>query len=420
MRFGVRHEELAVADSRGCLHGSLSWRQFSDGNATVNEIVLKAVLWTALGWVAYTYALYPLTIALLGRKRSDATGAPAFAGTISIVIAACNEEGVIAARVQELLRLITVSGLVGEIIVVSDGSVDATASRANGTSDRRVQVISLPVNVGKAAALSRGCAAAKGDVLVFADVRQRWNQETLPNLLRNFSCPTVGGASGELMIEDPSGKLSGVGLYWRYEKWIRRNEGRVHSTVGVTGSVCAVRRNLFTPIPERTLLDDVYWPMQVVMHGYRVVHDSSALAFDRLPPNAKDEFRRKVRTLSGNFQLCARLPQTLLPWRNPVWIQFVSHKIMRLFVPWALLTVLFCSLILSGWLYSLILYSQLILYSAGIAGLTRGTVLHTRITGALAAFLILNAAAWLAFWVWCTGRCESSWSKVNYLRNTPA
>jgi biofilm PGA synthesis N-glycosyltransferase PgaC len=373
----------------------------------VNDIVLKAVLWIALGWIAYTYALYPLIIVLLARRRSDVTDAPAFAGTISIVVAACNEEGNIGARVEELLRLITVSGLAGEILVVSDGSVDATASRANGTCDPRVQVISLPVNVGKAAALSRGCAAAKGDVLVFADVRQRWNQETLPNLLRSFSRPTVGGASGELMIEDPGGNLSGVGLYWRYEKWIRRNEGRIHSTVGVTGSVCAVRRHLFTPIPERTLLDDVYWPMQVVMRGYRVVHDSSALAFDRLPPNAKDEFRRKVRTLSGNFQLCARLPQALLPWRNPVWVQFISHKIMRLFVPWALLTVLFCSL-------------MLILYAAGLAGLTRGTILRTRITAALAAFLILNAAAWLAFWVWCTGRCESSWSKVNYLRNTPA
>lgn len=385
----------------------------------MNDMVLKAVFWTAIGWIAYTYALYPLIIALLGRKTSDVTNAPAFAGSISIVIAACNEEGVIAARVEELLRLITISGLPGEIIVVSDGSVDATASQANRTSDSRVQVISLPVNVGKAAALTRGCAAAKGDVLVFADARQRWNQETLPNLLRNFSCPTVGGTSGDLIIEDPGGKLSGVGLYWRYEKWIRRNEGRIHSTVGVSGSVCAVRRNLFTPIPDRTLLDDVYWPMQVVMQGYRVVHDSSALAFDRLPTNAKDEFRRKIRTLSGNFQLCVRLPQTLLPWRNPVWVQFVSHKIMRLLVPWALLTVLFCSLILSGGLYHLILYSQLTFYAAGVAGLTRGTLLHTRITAALAAFLILNAAAWLAFWVWCTGRCESSWSKVNYCRSTP-
>jgi biofilm PGA synthesis N-glycosyltransferase PgaC len=385
----------------------------------VNDIVLKAALWIALGWIAYTYALYPLIIALLVRKSPLKTS-PAFSGTISIVIAACNEERAIGPRVEELLRLVTVSGLTGEIIVVSDGSIDGTVTQANPTLDPRVQVISLPMNVGKAAALSRGCAAAKGDVLVFADVRQRWNPETLPNLLRNFSRPTVGGASGELMIEDPSGKLSGVGLYWRYEKWIRRNEGRIHSTVGVTGSVCAVRRHLFSPIPERTLLDDVYWPMQVVMHGHRVVHDSSALAFDRLPPNAKDEFRRKVRTLSGNFQLCARLPQALLPWRNPIWIQFISHKIMRLFVPWALLIVLFCSLLLSGWLYSLILYSQLILYCAGLAGLTRGTILHTRITAALAAFLILNAAAWLAFWVWCTGRCESSWSKVKYLRNTPA
>jgi poly-beta-1,6-N-acetyl-D-glucosamine synthase len=386
----------------------------------VNDVILKAVFWTAAGWIAYSYVLYPLIVALLARSKPAIGNQPAFAGTISIVIAACNEERVIGARVEELLQLITLSGLVGEIIVVSDGSADATASRANATCDRRVQVISLPENVGKAAALTRGCAAAVGDVLVFADARQRWNQETLPNLLRNFSSPTVGGVSGDLMIEDAGSNLSGVGLYWRYEKWIRRNEGRIHSTVGVSGSVSAVRRRVFTPIPDRTLLDDVYWPMQAVMQGYRVVHDSSALAFDRLPANATDEFRRKIRTLSGNFQLCVRLPQTLVPWRNPIWVQFVSHKIMRLLVPWALLIVLICSLILGGGVYRLILCAQFVLYAAAFAGLSRGTILHTRITAALAAFLVLNAAAWLAFWVWCTGRCESSWSKVNYFRNTPA
>jgi biofilm PGA synthesis N-glycosyltransferase PgaC len=164
----------------------------------------------------------------------------------------------------------------------------------------------------------------------------------------------------------------------------------------------------------------VYWPLQVIMQGYRVVHDSSALAFDRLPEKAKDEFRRKVRTLSGNFQLCMRLPQALLPWRNPVWVQFVSHKIMRLFVPWALLTVLFCSLILAGGIYRSILWAQLILYAGALAGLTKGKLFHSKITSALAAFLILNAAAWLAFWVWCTGRSESSWAKISYSRNTQA
>ena len=86
-----------------------------------------------------------------------------------------------------------------------------------------------------------------------------------------------------------------------------------------------MRRELFRPIPRGTILDDVYWPLQVAMQGYRVVHDERAAAFDRLPERTADEFRRKVRTLAGNFQLVARLPAVLLPWRNPVWLQFLSR-----------------------------------------------------------------------------------------------
>ena len=89
-------------------------------------------------------------------------------------------------------------------------------------------------------------------------------------------------------------------MYWKFEKWIRRTESQLYSMVGATGAISAVRRELFRPVPAGTLLDDVYWPLQVAMQGYRVVHDSRAKAYDRLPGRVKDEFRRKVRTLAGN------------------------------------------------------------------------------------------------------------------------
>src|SRR5205085_1989176 len=146
--------------------------------------------------------------------------------------------------------------------------------------------------------------------------------------------------SGDLVVIAGPGAVAGVELYWKLEKWLRRQESRVGAQVGVTGAICAVRRELFTPVPPGTILDDVYWPLGVVMRGYRVVHDSRALAYDRLPERVRDEFRRKVRTLAGNFQLAARLPAALLPWRNPIWGQFLSHKLARLVVPWALPVVL--------------------------------------------------------------------------------
>src|SRR5262249_21769972 len=119
----------------------------------------------------------------------------------------------------------------------------------------------------------------------------------------------------------------GVGLYWRYEKAIRRAESAVGSTLGATGAIYAMRRALWTPLPLDTILDDVLAPMRAVLAGYRVVFNDRARAFDRTAPDADAEARRKIRTLAGNYQILRLEPRLLLPWRNPVWFQYVSHKI---------------------------------------------------------------------------------------------
>ena len=134
----------------------------------------------------------------------------------------------------------------------------------------------------------------------------------------------------------------GVGLYWRYEKQIRRDESATGSVVGATGAIYAMRRSLWQPLPHDTILDDVLTPMRCVMAGYRVVFEERACAFDRTAPDANAEGRRKLRTLAGNYQLLWLEPRLLLPWRNPLWLQFVSHKVGRLLVAYAL-PPLFCS-----------------------------------------------------------------------------
>jgi cellulose synthase/poly-beta-1,6-N-acetylglucosamine synthase-like glycosyltransferase len=324
-----------------------------------------------------------------------------------------NEEAAIGRRVREFAGLIDGSGLRGEIIVVSDGSTDGTAQAGRAAGVGIAHVVELTTNVGKAAALSAGCAGASNDVLVFADARQTWATDALERLLENYADPSVGGAGGDLVVEEAPGVMAGVGLYWRFEKWLRRTESRLHSSVGLTGAICSVRRDLFRPIPPGTILDDVYWPLRVVMQGYRVVHDDRAHAFDRLPDRARDEFRRKVRTLSGNFQLVVRLPCLLLPWRNPIWWQFVSHKLARLVVPWALLGALGLSAALGGPLYRFLFLIQVLGYVVGLAGVI-GLGTRSRAVTAASSFLVLNAAAWMAFWVWISGRSARSWGKVTY------
>jgi cellulose synthase/poly-beta-1,6-N-acetylglucosamine synthase-like glycosyltransferase len=379
------------------------------------QLLLKAMFWFGVLVVVYAYMLYPVMIwVLAGLRREQRRSDSQYTTTrYSVVLAVHDEAARISGRLDELLTLVGTTDSCSEVIVVADGCTDATAALARSHQSPLVRVVELPENEGKARALSRGCELAQGDILVFADARQRWATASLRRLLENFDRPEVGAVTGELVIEAPEG-LAGVGLYWRYEKWLRRNEGRLHSTVGVSGSISAVRRELFRPIPRGVLLDDVYWPLQVVMRGRRVVYEERAVAYDCLPDRRADEFRRKVRTLSGNFQLAAMLPQALLPWRNPIWVQFISHKLLRLAVPWMLLAVFLASALLDGPLYRIAFVAQVIFYGAALVALAGGPRSRWRMATAAAGFVMLNVAAWLAFWVWICGRTEGAWKKVAY------
>jgi poly-beta-1,6-N-acetyl-D-glucosamine synthase len=379
--------------------------------------LLEGFFWFCCAVVAYTYFLYPIFIVILNavfRRSAKLTSPPCPSPrgegeSVSVLLPVHNEEQNLARRLEELNRKIEQDG---EIIVISDGSTDRSAEIAR---QHGMRVIEMPTKQGKAAALNAGAAAAHRDILVFADARQRWADDALARLIENFADPAIGAVSGDLVLESAPGVLAGIGGYWRFEKWLRKQESRFDSQVGVTGAVSAVRRALFRPIPPGTLLDDVYWPICVVLQGYRVIHDERAKAYDRLPDKPRDEFRRKVRTLAGNFQLLTHLPAAaLFPWSNRIWWQWISHKLMRLAVPWALLGMLISCFFLTEELYKIFLCIQLAGYGLGLLGLIPPLGRAVKLLGAGASFLVLNAAAWCAFWVWITGQAGKSWHKAQY------
>jgi cellulose synthase/poly-beta-1,6-N-acetylglucosamine synthase-like glycosyltransferase len=393
-------------------------------------LLALAVYWSSVALVAFTYLGYPaiarVRAYLYGRpvRRAADAGDGSSPPSVSVVLAAYNERGAITRRLHEFTAAIAADNLVGEVVVVSDGSTDGTADMVRQFAARPgavpVRLIELRRNGGKAAAITAGCRAAQYEVVVLADTRQTWAPDALARLLENFADPEVGAVSGELEVQAASGVVGGVGLYWRFEKWLRRQEAEVHSTVGLTGAICAARRRLVRPIPAGTILDDVYWPLGVAMQNYRVVFDGRARAFDRLPPAVTAEFRRKVRTLSGNFQLVARLPEALLPWRNPVWFPLIAHKLLRLVVPWAWGAALVASAVVGGPVYGALFAAQAAVTLAGLAGLVPAVAARSRLASAAGSFLVLNAAAWYAFWVWAGGRASRSWTKTVYEAHPPA
>jgi cellulose synthase/poly-beta-1,6-N-acetylglucosamine synthase-like glycosyltransferase len=360
---------------------------------------MTVLFWISAALVLYVYAGYPCLVAVWARLVDrPPRRAPFESGrwpSLSIVIAARNEAHRLPARIANLLA----QDYPGEreLIVVSDGSTDAPAS-ALAPFGPAVRLIERPSG-GKPAALNAGVAAARGDVLVFVDARQRFAPGTLRALVENFSDPAVGGATGELILDcedrpaPDSNVGEGIGLYWRYEKSIRRNESRVWSTLGATGAIYALRRSLWRPLPHSTLLDDVLAPMRAVLAGYRVVFDERARAFDRASSDAATETRRKKRTLAGNYQILAQEPRLLLPGVNPVWLQYLSHKVGRLIVPWALMVLLLSSLALvgSGAIYVAAFAAQLVFYALAAAGAALQA--RQRMSRVAFTFVVLNFSA---------------------------
>jgi|CZKS01.1.fsa_nt_gi biofilm PGA synthesis N-glycosyltransferase PgaC len=398
---------------------------------------IKYIFWIAATLVGYSYLGYPVWLWLRSRwsprpVRRNSAATPA----VSAVMVVRNEESVIARKLDNLLTLDYPREKL-EVVVVSDGSSDRTAAilaeyagdpvlptevlgEVSGevSADERtvprtgVRTLLKPLSQGKAAGLNDAIKLASGDVLLFTDARQSIESGALRLLIENFADPEVGAASGELMLGDPSSGETGqgMGLYWQIEKRIREMESASGSVVGVTGAIYCARRNLVDLLPEGTILDDVLLPMEIVRKGFRVVFDSRARAWDVPYLGKGREFNRKVRTLSGNYQLLQLAPW-LLSSQNAIRFEFVSHKLSRLASPFALLAVLFASLFLPQPFYRVALVAQLMFYVlslAALAGVKVGPL--SRIADPARTFVILNTAAVVAFINFVTGR-KAVWAR---------
>ena len=371
---------------------------------------MTTLFFISLVVILYTYAGYPLLIGVMARlrpRRWRRAPWPAGAAPISIVMAVHNGAGTLSAQLAHLLALDP--HLVQQVVVVSDGSTDGSdALLAQAAGTPRLHTILLPAQVGKSAALNHGIQAATGEILLFVDIRPRIADGALEALLSNFADHTVGCVAGELLLntEGHQAAASAVsGLYWRYEQWIRNAEAAVDSPTGVYGGFYAMRRALATPLPPGLILDDMFQPLSVIQQGYRSVLERTALVIDTWPASSAGEFARKVRTLAGNFQLVAEAPWLLTP-HNRVLFQLVSHKLLRLVVPYFFLSLLLTSVGLARGSAGYTAFALLEVAFWTMAAMSLRVRLPglNRLAAPAGALLVLNAAAIVGLYTFLTTR----------------
>jgi poly-beta-1,6-N-acetyl-D-glucosamine synthase len=381
--------------------------------------MIESLFWISLAAILYTYIGYPVIVWMLARLRRREVFKADIVPSVSVVLACHNEQGNIEARIKNLLECDYPRDML-EIVIVSDGSTDLTAEIARKHASDCLRLFAYEQQKGKATALNIGVEIANGEIILFADARQSFEPRAIKELAANFADPSVGAVSGELLLDGAGGSSvdEGVGLYWKYEKWIRKSESRFSSVIGATGAIYAIRRELWQPLPDSTILDDVYTPMGIALGGRRVVFEEKARAHDRAIESTGHEFARKVRTLTGNYQLCQLMPRLLFP-NSALLFQFYSHKLMRLAAPIFLLVILAANILLSATVvgnvsqlfYRAAFAGQLVFYGGVAAG--AWLLKHNRrvrLLNLAYVFSLMNAAALIGLLFFVLGK-RNVWAR---------
>lgn len=377
---------------------------------------MAVLFWACIGLVLLSYAFYPAFVLLVGRLSRAAT--PAAAGDadlpeVAVVVAACNEERHIDERIRNLLDHDYPADRLA-IYVGSDGSTDRTVELAQRHGSDRVRVIAFASRRGKASVLNDLLGRVTQPIVVFTDANTFFEPGAVRALVRNFADPKVGAVNGELRLYKAGRGDNADGAYWRIETALKQGESGLCGVLGANGGIYAIRRELYRPLPADTIIDDFTVAMTVAAMGWRTVFEAGAVAREQVPPGIDDEFRRRIRIGTGNYQALFRHPEY---WTQAGWgrrFAYFSHKLLRWFTPHLLVLALLASALLSANpFYRALLWLQLAGY--GLCFLALLLRRHVVLPGPLRLPLLvftLNLAFLIGFWRYVSGGASGLWHRT--------
>lgn len=356
---------------------------------------LEVLFWACLGALVWTHAAYPATAAGLARLVGRAVQRAAIEPSVSVIVAAHDEEAVIARRLENLLALDYPPEKL-ELVVASDASADRTDELVRSFAGRGVRLLACERG-GKVAAQDRAVRETSGEVVAFSDANATWAPDALRKLVRSFADPGVAYACGRLVLQDAEGGNK-EGAYWRYELWLRGQESRLHSVTGGNGSIYAVRREDYVEVDPR-FGHDLSFPYLMVQRGRRAVYEPEAHAYEKATPTTEDEYRRKVRMFEHCWLITLR--GSLLRRLPPVYrLEVVSHRLLRYGSGLLHLLLLGSSaaLVGEGRLYQAALAGQLALLAAAALGV-----------GIARYYVLVSWATVVALWNYLRRGVPATW-----------
>ena len=338
-----------------------------------------AAFWINLFIVFYTFAGYGLVLYFLIKLRQLIHGKrilrynPDNLPTLTLIVAAYNEESIIEEKIRNTLSLHYPAGKL-QFIFVTDGSSDSTPDRVRPYG--QIRLLHTPERRGKIIAMHRAMQQITTEVAVFTDANTHLNREALINLARHYADRKVGAVSGEkrVRVSELSDATAGEGFYWKYESLLKKWDSELYSVVGAAGELFSIRTDLYEPVPADTIVDDFMISLQIAAKGYRIVYEPDAYAMEDSSANTKEELKRKIRIAAGGMQSILRLTALLNPFKHPVLsFQYISHRVLRWSVtPFCMILVLLLNIGIVFYynqlVYQLLLGAQLFFYSLAFAG----------------------------------------------------
>jgi len=313
---------------------------------------MKILFYIRLFLFLYTYIIYPLILFLYvkiftGKRKKEYESVDEYYPKISMIISAYNEESVIKDKINNCLELNYPADKL-EILLGSDGSIDNTNRIINNESGDGIKIFIYDVRVGKTGVLNKLVPEATGEILIFSDASSIYKKNALKEIVKPFTNDNIGGVCGRLLFKNDNENPGGEGerLYWSYETALKKLESKINSFIGASGAIYAIRKKLFRKLPEEAIIDDFLISMSILIKGYKLIFREEAVAYETTAPSMKDEFKRRVRIGSGNFQSIKYLKPLLFNKNIKRVITFWSHKLLRWVVPIALLILLITNIFL--------------------------------------------------------------------------